>query len=233
MDLSQNQTPIQQNSQPNPYPPDQNVPTEKKSNWTKTCLIIFIILIILGSGGYLGYKYYFIKLMPSTSSQVTKATVDGTKDKITVELPPGYAQMPKKVRENSDSYDLVIIYNPAYNQNPAIDHLRLFSVGFYSENPTNDYKKGIEKMRAVFEEMNSRGLSNMKISEVDVNNFRLLKTEDKLKNDDGSDFAFLTDYWIFTNDSYFNIRRVNPLGEPNFDEDNFNKVLNSFKITPK
>jgi len=251
VDIQPNQGSIQQS--PDSYPPNQTFPNqytsndqpqipEKKSNWGKTFLIVLIVLIVIVAGGYLVYKYYFIKNIakselnpsPTPSPIVETATVEGVNDKITVEIPSGYTNLSSDQFPSlfSGTSGTVVLNYANYQQGQDFNHAKLFLVVFMGENKDNDYKKGIEKMKTVLETLQSRDSDpSYQLEEVNINNYRLFKHTGKIKT--GSYENSLTEYYIFTNKSYFVISRVNPLNEPNFAEEEFNQVLRSFKITPK
>lgn len=212
---------------------------EKKSNLGKILLIIFIVLIILGAGGYLVYKYYFIKniakseLSPSLTPSpiVETATVEGITEKLTVELPVDYVALSseeakaKKLTDTDISPTSVI-----YKNMDDLNNRRMFGLVFVEENKDNDYSIAFEKMKKVMEKLKSTDeiSKDNQISEVNINNYRLLKHEGKV-----SETLALTEYFIFTNKSIFAIMRTNPVSELPYAQEDFQKMVNSFKISSK
>lgn len=219
---------------------DTNQPASppKKSNLGKIFLIILVILIVLGAGGYLCYKYYFIKsvsnsnsepvVTPTSSTQSATASIEGTTEKLIVELPIGFTSISAEQLslEQYKSQTVVFICKSKDDCNS----LKFLSLVFLAENKFNDYLKSFENTKVVLEKIKSSSDFNKddQITEANINNFKLLKNETKL-----SAQLNMTEYYIFTNKSIFVINRTYPVGEPPYAQEEFEKMVKSFKILPK
>lgn len=215
---------------------NQPLPPPEKSNGVKIFLVILVILIILGASGYLGYKYFFIKTAPNpeltttpTLSQLATATIEGITEKLTVELPDNFITVPieqLQVEEQFKDTPTVFICKTKDDCNQT----RFFGIVFMGENKYGDYLKAFENTKAVLEQLKSANdtFKDNQITEENINNFKLLKNEGKLSSE-----LNLTEYYIFTNKSIFVINRTNPVGESPYAQEEFEKLVKSFKITAK
>lgn len=210
--LTQPPTPVQP-SQPTPTlpSPEARVPQPRR----KFSLVIFIILIVIvGILGYiiLGKKHF---------------TLEGQKEKITIVIPSGY-------KVDSRTSDTAVIYDPDYvgtKEQLEKGTMIGFTLIFFKDNPENNVETGVEKVKTFLEMVKNQLGTQTIITETVVSGIKAIKNEGK-GIDVLSDF-YVTEYYLVTSKSIFIIGRVNNLDNPNFAENEFNRILNSIKISSK
>jgi hypothetical protein len=212
-------------NQPNFQKEESPVP---KRNWRKSCLIIFTILLIIIIGiGYLIFQ------------KISMVTVEGNREKLTAQIPSGYMKgaIPKDKFTTPGGGSGVLVFNPVVNTKEEIESgivKGVFAFIFFRDNKSNNVNTEIEEAKNLLEKLKTKAGTQASITETKINNYRAVKNEGVMKNCLAQNVdCLISEYWLVTEKSTFIISRTAPLDQPRFAEEDFNRMLDSVRITSK
>ena len=191
---------------------DQPVVESPKKNAAKMPFIILGAVSLLLVAIYFGNKLL-------TKSGKDSAIIEGASEKMIVVLPSGY----QTLQAEKDNSQVLFIFDNKENYN----NQKCFSLVYMGENQQGDAAKGYEKYKTALEKLSSK-TGKSQVTELAVNGSKVLKNEGE-----ASATEKITEYYIFTNKSVFIINRIYPSNEMPFNETDFQKIVNSFKVLPK